>query len=171
MQDYIWIVITDEILEKANRLKEANYSGSWTNGDGAIFGALGEVCFETVFPEYERKNTTDYDFMHRVTGTRVEVKSKHVADFPQLHFSASVADNYRQVCDYYVFARVRKPLDVCWLIGMYPAKQYFDGAMFHRKGELRCSGGVYPFSCFNRKHSELVPFPRRGIGGYCRNLS
>jgi len=157
LEDFIPYILTDEIIKQAEKNKVEKNPESFSNGDGSIYGEIAEIVFGRVFKQYKRENTPDYDFIHRDTGTTVDVKGKHIADYPLIDFDASIPKrpkgNKRDLtynCDYFVFARVRKALDVCWLIGMIQRKRFFENAIFDPDR---------PQPCYQMKYYDLLPLP------------
>jgi len=158
LQDYIWICLTDDIISQAEKKCVPNNPESFSNGEGSIYGEIAEICFGNIFTQYKRENTPDYDFINRTTGTRIDVKAKHITDFPMIDFDASIpkfAGGNKRVltydCDYFVFARVRKSLDVCWLIGMIQTKKFLENAILDPKMKQEC---------YQMKYRDLSPLPR-----------
>jgi len=151
------IAIPLSMLEKA-RLKAQEMGrlhNSITRGQGNIAGFIGEEVARSVLGGDEN-NTYDYDLITE-SGMRVDVKTKRTGFEPKDHYECSVAAfNTKQDCDMYAFVRVHNDLHTAWFLGVYPKKDYFNDAVFLKKGDVDPSNNFkVKADCYNMAIKDL----------------
>jgi|AntRauTorcE11897_2_1112592.scaffolds.fasta_scaffold00046_90 hypothetical protein len=116
---------------KAKELGKLN--NSIRKGKGNKVGFLGEIAVAYLFSGYLH-NTYDYDVL--AFDCRMEVKTKETTVVPSLDYEGSVAScNLKQDCDIYVFTRVMKDLETCWICGMIKNDDFLTKARKLTKGQ------------------------------------
>lgn len=132
------IKLTTEDLElatiKANEMGALNHS--YTKGAGNLVGQLGEIATCKYLGAKFGEATYQYDFIFN--DLRIDVKTKGCTSKPRdFYFVGVNTCTPKQKCDIYLFTRVLKPShDICWLLGWLPRDQFYDLAVFYKKGEL-----------------------------------
>jgi hypothetical protein len=129
--------------------------GSMTKGEGNKAGFIGEICAGQ-YLNAEHKNTYQYDLI-LPDGHTVDVKTKRCKFKPLMTYDVSISTwNTKQACDYYVFARTLNDYSLVWLLGYMDKEQYFDEAVFKKKGTRE---GFFTFNsdCWNMAIKDLKP--------------
>jgi hypothetical protein len=157
----IEIRVTEETKTKAREraVRMGELRNSIRHGEGNLVGFIGEI----VVNEYisgELVDTYDYDLTKNET--RFDVKTKETTVKPKPYYECSIADfNPNQNCDYYIFARVHKDLDRCWILGYKSKEAYFSESRFLKKGDIDGDNGfVVKADCHNLEISSLEPMER-----------
>ena len=142
-------------LAKENSREMGTLKNSITSGDGNIAGFLGELIALDILGA-SRKNTYDYDLVLS-TGKTVDVKTKRTKYKPLLSYDCSVAGfNTKQKCDYYCFVRIKDDFTVGWYLGLIPKDEYFNKAVFLKKGDFDSSNKyTVKADCYNLKIEQL----------------
>lgn len=154
----IKVVITCEMIDRAKKLSEQQgvLNRSFMNGEGNLYGYLGEEVFLSLFPDAIRVNTVNCDFLYK--DKKVDIKTKHCTTSPKLFYECSVADYLKdkQKNDYYAFIRVKKDLTEGWFLGMIKKEEFFKKARYMKKGQLDKSNNyTVRHNCYNLKIGDL----------------
>ena len=153
----IEIKISDEMLlaARSKTRQMGLLNNSILRGGGSIAGFIGEQIVLSVLGGVW-KNSYDYDIILD-DGKKIEVKTKQTSAVPKLHYDCSISNfNTKQKCDMYAFTRVHKDYSVGWFLGMLNKKEYFDKAVFMKKGSLDPANGyTVRADCYNVPISEL----------------
>lgn len=153
----IEVKISDAMLLKArDKAKEMGLlHNSILRGGGSIAGFLGEqVVLKALGGSW--LNSYDYDIVLE-DGHKVEVKTKQTSAVPLPHYSCSISNfNTKQDCDIYAFTRILKDYSKGWFLGYLPKTEYFDKAVFMKKGQLDPDNGYeVRADCHNVSISDL----------------
>ena len=153
----ITLDITDDMVVEARHkmLEMGTLKQSILNGGGTLAGFIGEqVALKVMGGKW--MNTYDYDIMLD-NGKTVDVKTKQTSVPPLSHYECSVAKlNTRQKCDMYAFVRVKKDLSTAWFLGSKDKIEYFDKAVFKKKGDKDGDNNfVIRSDCYNMAITEL----------------
>lgn len=154
----IEIKVTEETIrlarERAERMGELR--NSIRRGEGNLVGFIGEIVVNGYIGG-QLADTYDYDLLKE--GVRLDVKTKETSVRPKPYYECSIADfNPDQKCDHYVFARVHKNLDTCWILGYKSKEDYFRESRFLKKGDVDGDNGfVVKADCHNLEISRLEP--------------
>ena len=153
----ITLGITDEmVMEARHRMLDMGLlQHSILNGGGTLAGFIGEqVALQVMGGKW--LNTYDYDIMLD-NGKTVDVKTKQTSVPPLNHYECSVAKlNTKQKCDMYAFVRVKKDLSTAWFLGSKDKIEYFDKAVFKKKGDKDGDNNfVIRSDCYNMSITEL----------------
>lgn len=153
----IEVEIDDEMLIKARSMaaEMGPLRNSITKGAGNLYGFLGELLYAK-YKGLLQTNTYHYDLQHS-DGTTVEVKTKKTSVKPKPHYECSVAAyNTKQVCDIYVFVRVKDDLTVGWLLGYLTKNEFYEKAKKYEKGDRDPSNGfIVKAACYSVPINEL----------------
>ena len=149
--------ITDDMVVEARHkmLEMGLLHQSILNGGGTLAGFIGEqVALKVMGGKW--LNTYDYDIMLG-NGKVVDVKTKQTSVAPMPHYECSVtAKNTMQKCDMYAFVRVKKDLSTAWFLGSKDKTEYFDNAVFKKKGDKDDDNNfVVRSDCYNMAITEL----------------
>lgn len=154
----IEIRVAEDTITKAREraVRMGELRNSIRHGEGNLVGFIGEI----VVNEYisgELVNTYDYDLTKNET--KFDVKTKETSVKPKPHYECSIPDfNPNQNCDFYIFARVHKSLDRCWILGYKSKEAYFAESRFLKKGDIDGDNGfVVKADCHNLEISRLEP--------------
>ena len=130
----IELKVTENQREQAKKLAKemGSLNHSMLKGDGNIRGFLAEVAYADKFG-LEIAHTYNYDLLTK-SGKRVDVKSKGGWQVPHPHHWVAVEKRFEQDCDFYVFVRVRKDLEVVWLLGWMPTLEFRKSAIHFPPG-------------------------------------
>jgi len=156
------IEISKEQIDRANNLYEfTELNGSITKGQSNIYGALGEVIIFDIYKEkgynVDFNSTYDYDLI--IEGYKIDVKTKRTKVNPMPNYLCSVsAFNIRQKCDYYFFLRINENMKYCYLLGYKRKTDFFNQAIFNKKGSLDVNGWSFKDDCYNLKIDMLNEF-------------
>ena len=144
--------IIDIAKEKADAMGIIN--NSITSGKGSTHGFLGEIIVSN-FLGATIENTYDYDL--RLQSFTIDVKTKRVNTPPRPNYECSIAAfNTKQACNFYVFTRILNNMGEGWILGYLPKEEYFDRAVFLKKGETDPSNGwTVSADCYNLPIKEL----------------
>lgn len=150
------INIISQDIDKAKHLSSemGTLRNSITKGQGNIHGFLGEII-TSKFLSSSLNNTYDYDIVHN--NLKIDVKTKRVTTPPQEHYECSVAAlNTKQECDVYVFTRILKDMTSGWLLGYINKEDYFNAALFLKKGHTDPSNNwKVSTDCYNLPINKL----------------
>jgi len=150
------INIVSEDIDKAKQLSSemGTLRNSITKGQGNIHGFLGEII-TSKFLSSSLNNTYDYDIVHN--NLKIDVKTKRVTTPPQEHYECSVAAlNTKQECDVYVFTSILKDMTSGWLLGHINKEDYFNAALFLKKGHTDPSNNwKVSTDCYNLPINKL----------------
>ena len=152
----IKVIVTDEMLLKAR--EKTNEMGQLHNsilrGQGNMSGFIGEQVALSILGG-SWVNTYDYDIT--VGEYKVDVKTKQTTVAPRPFYECSVADfNTKQNCDAYAFVRVLKDYSVAWFLGVLTKQEYFDKAVFLKKGQVDPSNNfTVRADCYNVRIDQL----------------
>ena len=158
------IKISEAQIERAKKLYDFKaLNNSITEGEGNIYGAIGEIIIQDIFVEkgcqVKNENTFDYDLI--INGKTIDVKTKRTTAFPKAEYNCSIAAyNTKQQCDYYFFIRVNENLKDAYLLGYIKKSDFFEKATFNKKDEIDKNGNGWKFKadCYNLKVSMLHSF-------------
>lgn len=159
-----------EISKEQAKEGETFYSfkklkGSIQEGEGNIYGALGEIVIRDLYISkgftVDCNSTYDYDLI--IEGHKVDVKAKRSTTKPRPNHLCSIPNfNTHQKCDFYFFVRVNEKLKECFLLGYMRKEDFFAQATFNKKGELDIhsdrKGWRFKEDCWNVKVEALKPF-------------
>jgi len=153
----IEINITKDMLEKAEKLYSfGKLNNSITEGKSNIYGAIGEIAVMEYLNIDQNNCVSTYDYDILLNGAKLEVKTKKTTVIPQDHYLCSIADyNTKQVCDYYLFVRVKKDKSVAFLLGYMEKDTFFQESFFKKKGELDINNFTFKADCHNIKIQDL----------------
>lgn len=160
----IEITITEDIVRQAREraVRMGELRNSIRHGEGNLVGFIGEI----IVNEYiggELVDTYDYDLT--MGGIKFDVKTKETTVKPKPYYECSIADfNPNQNCDHYIFARVHKNLDRCWILGFKSKGAYFAESRFLKKGDVDGDNGfVVKADCHNLEISRLEPMEQFSV--------
>ena len=90
-------------------------------------------------------------------GKKIDVKTKQTSVAPLLDYDCSVSNfNTKQECDAYAFVRVKNDFTVGWYLGSMDKKEYFEKAVFMKKGDVDTSNNyTVRADCYNLKIKQL----------------
>jgi hypothetical protein len=153
----IAVDITDDMVVKAKHktMEMGRLNKSILNGAGTLAGFIGEqVALQVMGGEWS--NTYDYDIVLD-NGQTVDVKTKQTSVPPLSYYECSVAKlNTKQKCDIYAFVRVKKDLSVAWFLGSKNKAEYFENAVFKKKGDKDGDNNfVVRSDCYNMAITDL----------------
>lgn len=162
----IEVVVTAEHIAKAKKIAQqiGELRNSIRKGSGNFAGILGEVIAAQVLGA-THENTYDYDL--KLGTVTIDVKTKDRTVEPKPYYFCSVADcNTKQNCEQYLFVSLLRDKQTgvytkAFILGMIPKTEFYQKAVFYRKGEIDpSSGGNFPFraDCYNLKVSDLNHF-------------
>lgn len=163
--DFIEVNISDDQVRRA---KERDHGkklrGSITNGEGNLYGSLGEIIvidhFSSLGLDVGTESTYDYDIT--IESHTIDVKTKRVTSVPKGNYLCSISNfNTRQNCEFYLFCRVHDNLKKGYILGYMGKDNYFKQSVFNRKGELDPSsdrGWRFKDDCYNLPISKLKKF-------------
>ena len=133
----ITVDITDDMVVKAKHktMEMGRLNKSILNGAGTLAGFIGEqVALQVMGGEWS--NTYDYDIV--------------------LDNGQTVDVNTKQKCDIYAFVRVKKDLSVAWFLGSKNKAEYFENAVFKKKGDKDGDNNfVVRSDCYNMAITDL----------------
>ena len=153
----IEIPLSEEMRElatiKADELGQLR--NSIRKGKGNKVGFLGEIAVAYFF-NGDLENTYDYDVLAH--DCKMEVKTKETTVVPRPDYEGSVATcNLKQRCDIYVFTRVMKDLETCWICGMIRNDEFLSKARKLTKGQKDGSNGfTVKQNCMNMYYSDMA---------------
>lgn len=152
----IKVNITDDMLLKAREkaVEMGRLHNSILRGNGNISGFIGEqIALHVLGGVWE--NTYDYDI--QVNGLLVDVKTKQTSVEPKPFYECSIANfNTKQKCDAYAFVRVLNDFSVGWFLGVLTKEEYFNKAIFLKKGEVDPSNNyTVKADCYNVRIDQL----------------
>mgnify|MGYP003122558759 CR=1 FL=1 len=151
------VEISLEMIDRArNKAEEmGKLNNSILKGRGNVVGFIGEqIAIECM------DGTWDNNYSHDILlsdGTKVDVKTKQTSVTPLPTYDCSVANfNTRQECDMYAFVRVKNDFTVGWYLGSIGKKEYFEKAVFMKKGDIDPSNNyTVRADCYNLKINQL----------------
>jgi len=156
------IKIKEEQIKRAKKLYPFNeLKGSITKGRSNIYGALGEIIIYDLSKKkgfnVNFKSNYDYDLI--IEGYKVDVKTKRTTVIPKPEYLCSISSfNTKQKCDIYFFLRINENLNYCYLLGYKRKKDFFNEAIFNKKGSLDVNGWIFKDDCYNLKIQMLKEF-------------
>lgn len=119
----------------------------------------GFICEEVFLDNYggQYVGSTKYDIV--LNGHKIDIKTKQCTSEPLPTYDATVAKyQEHQTCDYYVFFRILKSFEYCWILGAYPKKQFTLDANLMlkgtRDGRFLCRTDCYTMP-INKLHSVV----------------
>ena len=151
---------SDNIKEAFERSEKLGVlPNSFTRGAGRMTGFLGEVAFETLYPEanYVGDKVFTHDY---VIGKRnIDIKSKNCSGKPQPHYTASVncAEGKKLAANAYFFVRVRKDFKRAWMLGWATTHKIQKNGEYKKRGDPDDYGFTYKVDGFHIPISELRP--------------
>jgi hypothetical protein len=162
--------VTRSIIQQATTIANripSNINKSIRSGEGRLAGAIGEAILLRITDGISSGDDwANYDVLWN--NIKYDVKTKECTSPPQPHYFASIAvHNPNQKCDRYAFFRVMRRKDEdytqAWLMGWMGKEEYFDNAVFYRKGQVDPSstfGWTFRESCYNVPYSLLHDFKK-----------
>ncbi len=156
------VQILNEQIERAKRLyRFTQLKGSITKGQSNIYGALGEIIIYDIYKNkglnVDFNSTYDYDLI--IEGYKIDVKTKRTTVNPMPNYLCSIsAFNIKQKCDYYFFLRINENLNYCYLLGYKKKTDFFNKAIFNKKGSLDINGWLFKDNCYNLRIDMLNKF-------------
>ena len=151
------INLNDDELEQAKKLTFdlGHIKNSITKGAGNIAGFSGELMVAKYLGA-DLTHTKDYDIIFN--DLKIDIKTKRTNYIPQLHYECSIAKtSLHQSCDSYVFVRVLPSFKEGWILGYKSKKDYFNEAVFLKKGEIDPSNNwKVSLDCYNLPISSLT---------------
>lgn len=140
--EIIRISVSDDIISRARarydkRVRKVYNSRSYNGGRNV----LDSMVSEQVVSEYYNKpiqDTYDYDFVTS-SGVRIDLKTKSKSDLePEPYWYCMVPEYqvYKQECDYYIFNRINKRLDVVWILGYMSKEEFIKNSINVKRGEI-----------------------------------
>ena len=148
-----------EIAKNLYSFVELN--GSITKGQSNIYGALGEVVVYDFFKGkgFDVSNNSTYDYDLIINNHKVDVKTKRTNVIPKDDYLCSIsAFNTRQKCDFYFFLRINENMQDCYLLGYKSKFDFYQEAIFNKKGDKDVNGWDFKDDCFNLAISKLNKF-------------
>jgi len=159
----IEVQITEKIrAEVRASMPHGALRGSVTKGERNEIGYLGEKIFELTYPQAQRANSYDYDFV--INHNRIDVKTSMVRYQPKGHFTNHVyAFNTAQSCDLYVFCQIFHDLTKGWIIGYCKKSDFFDTAVFYKAGQpaINNKDFIYKGDSYTIRNSELIQINKK----------
>jgi hypothetical protein len=143
-------------IEKAREMGKLR--NSITGGEGNVAGFIGEFLVHDIIGG-EIDNTYEYDIV-LPDGTKVDVKTTRTSVTPKEDYECNVSGiNTRQDTDMYVFVRVVSgTYEKGWVLGYMPKQEFFEKAMFNKKGTKReGSSFVYKSDTYSMMIKDLKP--------------
>ncbi len=126
------------------------------HGQGNLYGFIGEIVTNN-YLKGKIENTYDYDIVF--DKYKIDVKTKCCGSIPKTEYECSIAAyNTEQKCDLYVFTRVSKDLNKCWILGYISKNEFFDKARFCKKGNVDKKSDLswkFKADCYNMEIREL----------------
>ena len=130
-------------LQKSEALGSLNHS--ITGGAGNFAGYMGEECISHFLGADnvscdEGDDKFNYDLIYN--GYTIEVKTKRRTVDPKDFYDVSIAKtSTHQKPDVYAFVSITKNrgkvgFNNVWLCGFMGCKEFFDSAVFHKKGSI-----------------------------------
>ncbi len=156
----IEVKITPEMMEVAEREDPGHaYNGnSFLKGAGNKIGILGELVFQSLFPEAVRRSTRSYDFV--LGDITVDVKTKGTTQTtpPRQSYESSVCIySLHQDCSAYAFVRVNVEAGLAWVLGWTPRETLPFKSRYVEKGSVDPSNGfVAKQACLSLLHRDLL---------------
>lgn len=157
------ITVDDVIISNAETTAKALgiLSNSIEKGEGNTTGFIGKY----VVADYLEAFTIDKHTNALLIGElKVQVRSKKTKYTPKVHYEVSIADTPKvkqQKYDYYVFTRVSEDYKTCWILGCMPKEEFFQRAIFMKKGQIDPSNGYrVKADCWNMTINDLYPIDR-----------
>jgi hypothetical protein len=156
------VEISKQQIERAKNLYPfKELKGSITKGKSNIYGALGEIIIYDINKNkglnVDFNSTYDYDLI--IEDYRVDVKTKRTTVIPKSHYLCSISSfNTMQKCDFYFFLRINENLKECYLLGYKKKIDFFNEAIFNKKGSLDVNGWAFKDDCYNLKIENLEDF-------------
>ena len=157
--DNIILHITEDQRIRAKELYEFKIlKGSVTKGKGNIYGALGEIIVQDYYlskgKDVNYVGSYDYDLI--INEYKIDVKSKVTSVIPKGNYNCCVYSyNTRQKCDYYMFVRIKFDLTIGYILGGIKKEEFYNKAIFNKKGDYDGNGYYFLGDCYNLKIKEL----------------
>jgi len=167
-EDFVEVAIDLEMRERALKKHEVVRDiPSRLKSDGNKYGFFGE---ELVAKYFNVPLIDSYDYDCIVEQKTIDSKSLQCISKPSVEYEASVWTYNKQKTDFYVFSRVHTDQSRGWILGFYPANQWWDeenkDVFFRPKGYRRDARFIYPDDCRNIFIKNLYPikdFFRRAV--------
>lgn len=142
VNSFIKVQITEQMKRHALKMSENNKftnARSLIKGNSLMEGLLAEIVFEETFPDAERCNTFDYDFLWR--NEKIDIKSKTVINgenIPRAEYVLTIPEYSLNIqkCDKYVCIYNNKQYTLSWIVGMISKEQYKQMAVLRKKGDI-----------------------------------
>lgn len=152
---------TPQQIERAQALYPFDaLKDSIMSGQSNLYGALGEIIFNDLYPEWQKVESYNHDFS-RADGATVDIKTKRTTTVPQGNWNCSVAaTSEHQQPDYLFFLRVAESMKDAWVLGWLARDEFYDRARFGKKDDPDPDGQpgwVYRADCWNVRVDELRP--------------
>jgi len=161
-EDLEVINIYKDQVERAKRLYDFEaLNGSITKGKSNVYGALGEILVADHFFDVgvDFSSTKDYDMI--IKGYKVDVKTKRTTVEPKEFYFCSISNwNTKQECDFYFFVRVMEDFTKGFLLGYIRKKEFYEKAVFKKKGDEDTNGFLFKDNCYNVEISKLKKFTK-----------
>jgi hypothetical protein len=152
-------ISNETIIKSIDKAKEmGKLRNSITGGEGNVAGFIGEFLVNDIIGG-TIDNTYEYDIV-LPDGSKVDVKTTRTSVEPQSHYECNVSGiNTRQDTDIYVFVRVISgTYEKGWVLGYMPKKEFFEKAMFNKKGTQReGSKFIYKSDTYSMTIEDLKP--------------
>ena len=152
-------ISNETIIKSIDKAKEmGKLRNSITGGEGNVAGFIGEFLVNDIIGG-TIDNTYEYDIV-LPDGAKVDVKTTRTSVAPQSHYACNVSGiNTRQDTDIYVFVRVISgTYEKGWVLGYMPKQEFFEKAMFNKKGTKReGSNFIYKSDTYSMTIEDLKP--------------
>ncbi len=158
------VLVTPDQMQRATGFYEFGaLRNSITAGRSNVYGAIGEVVFADLFPVWSKVESFNHDFIDG-RGRTVDIKTKRTTQRPQPHWNcSSAATSKHQRPDYLMFIRVHEDLSVLWVLGWLPLDEFYDVAVFARRGDPDPEyggapggrGWAFAADCYNVRVDQL----------------
>jgi hypothetical protein len=159
-RDFVLVEFTKDELSKAMRVAaemEANGLPTFVGESARIVGTLGEIAFNKTYPDAERRNESNYDFL--LAGRRTEIKSHVCNTRPSASWEVAPNKN-SQWPDYFVFCFVHSSFEYGWIAGYVSVTDFHNKSVKVLAGDPRPNGGVYKSDGYRFLVKDLMPITR-----------
>ena len=150
------VIVSDKMFLAARKksIELGKLKNSILNGNGNLTGFIGEFISHQIIGG-SLVNEYDYDLIYK--DIKIDIKTKLTTVKPLSKYDCSIAKfNTKQNCDVYVFTRVLKNYQKGWVLGWLPKQEYFDEAIFLKKGDIDKSNNFkVKADCYNVKIFQL----------------
>lgn len=142
--------ITKDIISQAKKYKNnvGTFKGSFTNGERAINGFIGEILLNNILNGKMVRNF-DYDILK--DGYKIDVKTKTISQSePHENMEVSVSSlKQDQDIDLFAFVFIKTDLSTGWILGYLHKRVFNKIARRRMKGDIVCPGVI-------AKNNDLV---------------